>query len=403
MAKSEFDIRSTNSARSASRLPGLEWFRVGLTLAVVALHAGMAYLTRPFPGLAWSTYDEPSRLADWVCWTTNAVVMPGFFILGGYGASRLLDRLGPRVLCRDRIKRLGGPFALGCVLILPLDLYAWLLGWAADGKIPLRKLKSLRFENGVDEGLWGVSHLWFLQYLLLFSCLYASWRAVVGRLPDRWTERIVSTNGLLAGAAVSSVALWANPQILLGFRHAAIPLPANMAFYLPMFAFGAIWSGQKRDRLGLAHVVAGLALLLVTTPSRDVWLDGSAADAVTRTITVVGYAFAGWLIAGGLFGSARRSETPMPAPVAYLAAASFWIYLIHHPVVGLAQVSLKPFDWSSSTKFVAVFAIGMWLSLGTFEIAVRKTWIGQVLGARRKASKSDTAPVALPEVVRDAA
>ena len=62
---------------------------------------------------------------------------------------------------------------LGCVLILPLDLYAWLLGLAADGQIPLRKLHSLKVEGPLADGLWGVSHLWFLQYLWLF-CMGAA-------------------------------------------------------------------------------------------------------------------------------------------------------------------------------------------------------------------------------------
>lgn len=390
-----------STSKRSNRLPGLEWLRVGLTLAVVALHAGMSYLTLPFPGLVWSTHDNSSICADAICWTVNAVVMPGFFILGGFSAAGLLNKLGPKQMASHRVRRLGGPFLLGCVLILPLDLYVWLLGWAADGVISLRKLRSLKFEPGVDDELWGVAHLWFLQYLLLFCLIYAGWRVFRNQVSQAISKHVVSTAGVAALAAVSTLGLFADPQIVLGFHHSWHPLPAHVLYYFPMFVMGIVWSGLDEDQFRWRHVIIGLTLLAVTTPWRSAWLAGTAVDTATRAIAVAGYTYAGWFLATGLFGLAKRWQQPMPASVTYLAAASFWIYLFHHPITGLAQVAMKQMQWSPAMKFGLTFAVAVWLSLATYQVAVRNRWIGRILGEAVPQKSRATLPFVKPEAATE--
>ncbi|MFO1092008.1 MAG: acyltransferase family protein [Planctomycetaceae bacterium] len=92
--------------------------------------------------------------------------MPVFFLMGGFLAAQLFARLGPAEFLKHRARRLLVPFAFACVVILPLDLYAWLLGWVVEGRIPLQKLRSLKL--GSRARLWGVAHLWFLEYLFVF-------------------------------------------------------------------------------------------------------------------------------------------------------------------------------------------------------------------------------------------
>lgn len=388
----------------APRYHGLDWLRAAAALLVVALHAGIAYTLTPFPGLAWPTHDPiPSPAVDALAWWIDAFIMPLFLLLGGFVAAQLMERRGPGEFLRHRAQRLLAPLLFGCAVILPLDLYVWLLGWAADGRIPLKKLRSLKLGDA-GRDLWGIGHLWFLQYLLLF-CI-AAWAA--HRLSVWWTERRASeARGTgrrwiercdrIGGsfwmpfllALPGAAALWYAPRIVIGFRHAWHPLPANMLYYAPCFAAG--WWLFRRVRQGddvTRHAAWHLALSLVCFAALLPLLRAHVVEelAGARRVLLAGlFAGCGWLTAAGWFALALRSCPPAPRSVRYLAEASLWMYLFHHPVVGLAQVALADTALPAAGKFVLVTLAGVTLSLLTFEVGVRATWVGRLLHGARSA------------------
>ena len=47
----------------------------------------------------------------------------------------------------------------------------------------------------------------------------------------------------------------------------------------------------------------------------------------------------------------------------FLAEASFWVYLVHVPIVALMQLVLLPVAWPAPVKFVLVSAVALGLSL----------------------------------------
>ncbi len=437
---------------TAAHLDGLDWLRAGATVLVVALHAGIGYLVARMPGCVWATNDPVgSPVVDGVTWWINGFIMPLFFVQSGFLAFQLMRKKGSREFLRHRSRRLLGPFLLGCVLILPLDLYAWLLGWAADGKITLHKLRSLKIDSPLGDNLWGVSHLWFLEYLWVFCvvawmvCRAAEWRAEwqSGRVAkgqrvegqNRWTQGAASVVLML----VSGVALWWEPRILIGFRHSWWPLPANLLFYGPWFALGWLAHAMRPARaaviagpvwgddspgtvLGDApavrprpnrpfallcewRIAAALGLFTVLLPliHRHIAAESSGGE---RWILVGLFVLHAWLMVTGLFGvSLRWLNRRPPRGVKYVAEASFWIYLFHHPVVGLAQVSLSEFAVPVVAKFLVTLLIGLTLPLLTYHAFVRRTWIGVLLNGRRlgaapQPAAGDLLPLSVPEPAR---
>ncbi len=444
------DDRTTLAA--AARLDGLDWLRAGATVLVVALHAGIGYLVARMPGCAWVTHDPVgSPVVDGVTWWINGFIMPLFFVQSGILSSRLMCGYGSHAFIRHRSRRILGPFVLGCVLILPLDLYAWLLGWAADGKITLHKLRSLKIDSPLGDNLWGVSHLWFLEYLWVFCavawmvCRVAEWRGQWpsnrvakgrrGEWKNRWTLWVAPVALML----VSAVALWWEPQVLIGFRHSWWPLPANLLFYGPWFALGwlahsvrpatsaaAAGPATEQDspvltspdstsvrprrsppfaRLCEWRIVAAVGLFAVQLPliHRHVAVELRGAE---RLVLVGLFVLHAWLMVTGLFGvSLRWLNRRPPQAVKYVAEASFWIYLFHHPVVGLAQVSLSPVPVPVVAKFSVTLLIGLTLPLLTYHVFVRRTWIGVLLNGRRlgadtRPAAGDLLPLPVPEPVR---
>jgi glucans biosynthesis protein C len=412
--------RPAVASQRPRRLHGLDWLRAGATLLVVALHAGIAYLVAPMPGLVWATSQtQPNLVVDAATWWINSFIMPLFFVLGGFVAVGLMRSKGPAAFARHRTARLMGPFLLGCVLILPLDLYVWLLGWAAEGLLPIKKLRSLKVDGPLGDGLWGVSHLWFLQYLWLF-CIAAAmlvWNSNRRRKDHLTSTAPVESDDFLCRPqpfsvlrtryaddlvavllSVSVVALYWDPGLVIGFRHSWWPLPANLLFYAPWFAIGWLMAARqprRRTPRGEWRLVTSLACFAVLLPLIHRHVE-SPLDGQARLVLASLFVIHAWLAVTGWIGVCLRwFDRRPPASIRYVAAASFWIYLLHHPVVGLAQVTLRPLSLPVPLKFALTLAVGLALPLLTYEVLVRHTWIGLILGGRRELVV--TLPALLPQ------
>jgi hypothetical protein len=98
-------------------------------------------------------------------------MIPLLFLLAGLLTPRSLDRKGAGAFARDRLWRLGVPFAVYSFLLWPALLYALYRPLGNAGGSYWSELIGTR-EEGLDTG-----YLWFVGDLLLFSLVYAAWAA----------------------------------------------------------------------------------------------------------------------------------------------------------------------------------------------------------------------------------
>ena len=72
--------------------------------------------------------------------------------------------------------------------------------------------------------------------------------------------------------------------------------------------------------------------------------------------------------------------------VQYIADASYWLYLIHLPIVVWLQIAFAelPFHWSLKLIMISLLTIG--ISLTLYDLFVRSTLIGKTLNGRTKES-----------------
>ncbi|MCA9087800.1 MAG: acyltransferase family protein [Planctomycetaceae bacterium] len=378
-----------------SRWEGLDWLRAGATVLVVCLHAGIPYLKHPMPGLAWPARESASIPVDVLCWGIDAFIMPLFFLQSGFFAAQLMRRHGPDGFLKHRVQRVGGPLLFGMVVILPLDLYAWLLSWVGQGLITARKLRSLKIDSPLGENLWGLSHLWFLEYLLVF-CVIAWGLQRLAALRKRDTLPMHTPShmdgsswlAMLGAIAISGLALWWQPRVVIGFRHSWWPLAANMLYYAPCFGLGWMWSrsrrGSRQSQLSFGiRLAVGALMFAGLYPLLQQHL---AAESIPVANPLLPFMFAAsaWMLSTGFFGwCLYHVHVSPPKPVQYLAEASFWIYLMHHPVVGLVQGNLVHWNISSELKFAIATSAGLGMSLLTYHAFVRRSWIGELLNGRR--------------------
>ena len=365
---------------------GLDLVRALSALGVVLLHAGVPYAEHPMPGLSWPIRDASSRLVDGVFWGLELFIMPVFLVLAGFFAWRTLARRGPAQLLKGRFRRLAVPLCFGVLVVLPIDLYVWLCGWLAEGLIAPVKLRSLKFDQGLDRHLWGLSHLWFLQYLLLYVAVFAAAAAGIRRAP-RARRGIPGTAGCAVLLVLAGVlTLWWRPEVVWGFQHAFAPVPSKWLYCFTFFAGGLLLAARDPQLLWLRAVsprlVAVGAVIAVAAVILGRWhLSGGqsrAASGMLAVLTVLG----AWTVTLGGIGLADRWTKAPSGWIGYLSAASFWVYLVHHPVVALVHIDLK---WSlpaldPALKTLAAFAISVTWSLLSYEALVRKTAFGAWLG-----------------------
>ncbi len=365
--------------------PGFDTVRAMAAIGVVLLHACVPYLRHPMPGLAWPVRDSQSNCVDLLFWSIELFIMPVFLVLAGFLAWQTLSHRGPLALVRGRTRRLLRPLLFGIVVILPMDLYAWLLGWVAEGLIPVVKLKSLKIASPLGDDLWGLSHLWFLQYLFLYVVAAACCFAAVKRYPSLQRLRprpAIAAIGLMVVAAATLVL---RPDVVWGFQHAFEPVPSKWIYSGTFFLGGIgiaisdpqlLWLRQRVGRLIGPAVLLGFAAVAMGR-----WhLAGGEGNLAAMTLASLTVASA-WMITLVGIGVAARIPSVSPK-VKYLAAASFWVYLVHHPILGIVHLDLKWLlpETAPVVKTALAFGATMLASLLSYEAMIRRTRLGRWLG-----------------------
>jgi glucan biosynthesis protein C len=167
-----------------------------------------------------------------------------------------------------------------------------------------------------------------------------------------------------------------------------VPNPAAMTCY--GFAFGAGWLLQRQPALlariaslrwhnlllALASTVACLSIVglqPVLAPSRDPGGQWSYAAL---------YAVASWAWTLALLGLALRHLSGYSATRRYLSDASYWIYLVHLPLVMALQVGASRLALPWWCEFPLLLAVGTALMLGSYEMFVRHGRIGAWLNGK---------------------
>jgi peptidoglycan/LPS O-acetylase OafA/YrhL len=225
-------------------------------------------------------------------------------------------------------------------------------------------------------------HLWFLWFLCWLVAAFAL-LAMAGLLPTgrkRWWLVVVSCVPQLVMGM--SMAAGYGPDTSFGI----LPRPHVLAFYACFFFFGvATFAAEGLDtRLGRHW-----KLLLPTAVALLVAGIATMNDRPLASVLQPAYA---WAMSLGLIGLfARLCSRPSPV-VSWLADASYWMYLVHVPLVMVAQMVVRPWAMPADLKFLVVMALVTPVLLVSYRYGVRFTAIGRLLNGPRGASAGAGSP-----------
>lgn len=317
--------------------------------------------------------------------------MPLFFVISGYLLAGAVDRRGAASSARERLRRIGLPLFAAMVTVIPLSNLAHSYG-AVRKSGPMPEDRTLELSNLF---IARPQILWFLVYLLILTIAgIGIWAALRGTRFSRWAggafrallggPLAIPVLALLAAAALIGSPSWEASKEVGG---TFLPHPTLLAYYGLFLAFGWMLALNRDlvprvERRPALHLLGGVALVVAgywTIAHQSSLADERGAHAFAL---LVGPGLACWLLLFGLWGVFARlipSERPV---LRYIADGSFWIYLIHLPILLMLEYTLAYTGLPVEARFLLAVCGALAGALLTYALFVRHTPLGDFVGGR---------------------
>jgi peptidoglycan/LPS O-acetylase OafA/YrhL len=379
-----------------TRLHSLDAVRAFALLLGIVLHATMSFM----PVLTSAGFPIADRSQSEFLQGTFFVIhifrMTMFFFIAGFFARKLYHKLGTAGFIKNRTRRVLVPLVIGWGVLLPATIVVFLWAIRNNGSAPTPPAAS--------SGSFPLMHLWFLYLLCLFY---------LSVLVLRWMILRVTSHGLRARLDAAVAWLTGQPLIVVPL---ALPVAACLYFQKEWIAFGGIptpdtslvpnlpafigyatafsfgWLLQRQSaslanfgRTRWAHLGLSIVLSLVLLN----WIPDS------RLTLALVYAIASWSWTFAIVGAAAQFMSRDRPAIRYLADSSYWMYLVHLPLVFALQEAMSEWALHWSLKFPLLIAIAMTVLLASYHRLVRFTFIGKALNGKRYARHSPQVPASV--------
>lgn len=383
---------ATDSPSTQPRLWYLDNLRATAMMLGVFLHGALSY-AEPSQDF-WLIGDrEGSVSLDAMIWFIHLFRMSLFFAISGYLSSMMLERRGVKGFLWNRVKRIVFPFLIfwPLMIVAYISVIQFALNYVQELTTVLAVIKST--PEGTPPPPPTTMHLWFLYYLMMF-CLLAVGFQKLPKLSLPLMNWIKSKPWLLFFMPLMLI-----PSIVV----AGNPLPAPESFipeWWPFFYHGlfflAGWLLRGREDLlkvfdRFVWVLLAFAVVLyvayyILLPSsleeaKVVWstkriIESTLAAYLSSILTIVAISLG------------KRYCNFASGPLRFVSDSSYWIYLIHVPLLLLMQTFLVDYHWSVFIKLGLSLIATLGLGIVSYALLVRWTPIGWLLNGRRKRTKS---------------
>ncbi|HEY7754602.1 MAG TPA: acyltransferase [Actinomycetota bacterium] len=380
---------------SSGRRYDLDALRVIAVLLLIPFHSARVFDTFD------TFYVKSPQTSRGLSWAVVAFLdpwhMPLLFVLAGAATWLALGHRSPGAYRAERFKRLLIPFLFGLVVLVPPQAYLaqrFRGGHASIGAF-LADYWTVEGDLSGYTGSFTPAHLWFIGFLFVFSLLALP-------LFTRWRRRPVRAAWLL----------FAMPLVLLLANELPAPNDGtqNPFYSLSLFVAGFLLLADDRaERLVHRHwrSLLGAAILTMTSMMliwssgvEDRLADGSfpaiAGSVLEQVNTWV------WVLAMLGVGKAFLARSNGRV-LRYSGEASYPFYLLHQTVIVAVAYVVVGWGLGVWSAFAAIVIASFALTLGIYELVVRRTSATRLLfgmkprrAERRVPVAVETAPVREP-------
>ncbi|MDG2224474.1 MAG: acyltransferase family protein [Rubripirellula sp.] len=241
-------------------------------------------------------------------------------------------------------------------------------------------------------------HLWFLWFLCWLLAGFVIYAAVMDQLGWKGPPAWLTVSPFRYGWIILLTLL---PQSVMGLLYPVfgpdtstglIPLPPVLFYYAIFFAFG-VWYFDADDVEGRVgkhwRITLPIALFVVFPLGYEFTLgvfgfgDQLLSGKYHRAASVILQVTYVWLMSFGMMGLARKLFAGENTRLRYISDSSYWLYLIHLPLVILLQLAVRTAPYPPILKFLFVVMASSILMLLSYQWFVRYTLIGTLLNGKK--------------------
>jgi glucan biosynthesis protein C len=384
-----------------ARFHYLDNLRALAMLLGILFHASIAYM--PINYENWVVSNTTHSLSlEAIAYFTHLFRMPLFMFVAGFFGHYLLMKRGTKGFIKNRSLRVLTPF----FIFLPLVLAA-LIGvivyaaYTTQNRPPALMFIVNNYQNPeVMNTQFSTMHLWFLYNLMIF---YAVALLLIKLMPfsinkwlSGWSPVALKVGLLLILPLMLVPALYVQMTPPMLAPDKIYPQLWSFGYYGLYFALGWLFFSNRHLLDGLERywvLLLGLSIALFAVAfslyPRALSLEqilhpnNFPVEPVRHGILSVlqglvsAYMVFVCLILGKKFLNLHNKL------LRYIADSSYWIYLIHPPIVVYIQVILLDKDWNLWVEFLLTSLVTFAIGLLSYQLLVRYTPIGWTLNGRR--------------------
>jgi len=356
----------------------VDWLRVLGMMVVFLFHNARFFDTDGWHVKSLRTTPAVSMIVM----ITVQWMMPLFFILSGIGAYHALARQGWRQYLGSRVKRLVVPLVFGIfVIIAPWQVY---LERVSHGQYSgsFWSWYPHYFEGWFGLGgnfAWMGVHLWYLEFLFVFSALALPLFLVLQSRPaDRLVaglSRAVTVPGLifLLAIPIAIMEFIANSPALKGGLLSQRGFGGwSLLPYFAIFIVGFLLAGREEMAQALErHRFAGLVVAFLTflgtyaAIKRYGLTESSVAAAVLRGLFC-------WAILVALCGFASRHLRFSNGFLKYANEAVLPFYILHQTIILTVGYYVLRLDTRLWAEYLIIATISFVIIMALYELLIRR-------------------------------
>lgn len=373
-----------------------------MTLGIF-FHAALSFV--PTAQYWWIIEDQNTdKLYYYIFFLLHAFRMPLFFLIAGFFGRLLYYRLGLIPFIRHRTVRIIIPLMTGLLILVPLihSLYIYKIFYVGSQDLfPAFFLATAGYLFSAEyTANFAPAHLWFLYYLIMLYVILITLTRVLSyirksgfhSLIDNVTTRLLGSFWKPVVLSVPTVLIfyfmpkWYIETPDKGF----IPDIDVLIFYGIFFTFGWVLHRQSNlleqlKKYAWPYTIIAMVIFLPVS----IYLQGfktQPAGEYYRLIelcALLSLSLLIWLVIFGLMGMFGRYLNGGNFYIRYISDSSYWLYLIHLPIVMYLQVVLAESNIAAFWKFMIISLITIIVCLITYRYIVRYTFIGKILNGFR--------------------